>query len=241
MSSSSSSTLASDHAQHTHELRPPTCFVCQASCHIRPIDEHILVGYQMRICIVCQSKSKSSWKEITTTQAKTRYLVSDNVLKQLPFVEKANPRNSHFRPMKLYLTYQVEEAALAIWETLDNIDREIVHRAKRKQAKKEKNGQRKRLKKTLVRPKKTSALEAPERSVLDLSSSSSSSASSVFQLAPTGKFATNGTIDGVGPMKFAGLSKAHVHQFGPLMENKDDGEHYKICKSCGFTKDVELM
>ena len=230
-----------------YEPPPPSCFTCHAPDTLRQIDEQILASFQIRVCTACKHKNAAQWKVITTSSAKTRYLVSDNVLKQLPFMEKANPRNPHFRPMKLYLTYHVEEAALAIWETLENIDQEIVRKAKRKQARKELPGYgAKRLKKTLVRPKKRGALEAPEKINLSGGSSSSSSSSSgpssSFHLVPTGKFARNGLVSGAGPIiqDRVKLASAHVHKFGPLIWNEKSDEHEKRCP-CGFVQEVELM
>jgi len=225
-------------------LPPPTCFLCHATNYNRQFDENILSSYKLRVCTVCKNDRREKFQEITTTQAKTRYLVSDNVLRQLPFVERSNPRNSHFRPMKLYLTYLVEEAALAIWESLENIDREIVKRAKRKQEKKDRGGGCKRLKKTLVRPKKRDFLDPPTRSELQ-SNNNKVAADNLFQLMPTGMFAKNGSVNRVGSYSSNSIRmevglKAHVHTFGPLTLDKETGDYTKRC-SCGFESTVELM
>ena len=154
--------------------------------------------------------------------------MSDNILRQLPFVEKSNPRNPHFRPMKLYLTHHVEEASLRIWETMEKLEEEIVARAKRKQATKDARGGRsfKRLKKTLVRGNADR-----ERPVHD-----------AFQLQPTGVFAKGGLFSGAGAIVSdrVTMSSGHVHAFGPLSLDEKTRMHRKSC-SCGFTLEVELM
>ena len=213
---------------------PPSCFICTAPNTIRPFDETIQANYQLQICTKCKRTDVYKWKEITTTNAKNKYLISDNVLKQLPFIEKANPRNSHFRPMKLYLTYHVEEASLRIWETLEKLDQEIVKRAKRRQALKDApNYARKRLKKTLVRAKKSSITNAP----LEETTSSSSS----FQLKATGMFASGGLYSGSGPIVSdrVAMNRSHTHDFGALTMSTE-GVHTKRC-ACGFEQEVELM
>ena len=207
---------------------PPTCFVCHATNAMRIFDEHLLASFQIRICNVCKHKDSKRWKEMTTTNAKKKYLVSDNILRQLPFVEKSNPRNPHFRPMKLYLTHHVEEASLRIWETMEKLEEEIIARAKRKQATKDARGRGsfKRLKKTLVR----GDIEK-ERPVHD-----------AFQLKPTGVFAQGGLLSGAGAIVAdrVTMSSGHRHSFGPLTLDETTGMHTKRCP-CGFTQEVELM
>lgn len=215
------------------EPPPPSCFVCHAPNTMRPFDAYVLASYQLRVCGHCKSKNTYKYKEITTTNAKKKYLVSDNVLRQLPFVEKANPRNPNFRPMKLYLTYHVEEASLRIWETLENLDQEIVKRAKRKQAKKDApDYARKRLKKTLVRAKKQSLTPGPAEAA----------ASTGFQLKATGLFAVGGLYSGSGPIVSdrVSMNRSHAHDFGPLTLDAETGSYTKRCV-CGVVQEVELM
>lgn len=62
---------------------------------------------------------------ITKTEAKAQYLLQDCDLDKRPpplkFIMKKNPHNVRWGDMKLYLHIQIEERALQVWESEENL------------------------------------------------------------------------------------------------------------------------
>ncbi|KAI3384094.1 hypothetical protein SNEBB_006447 [Seison nebaliae] len=71
---------------------------------------------------------QSKYSLITKTNAKEIYLLSDSDIERrepiLKFALKPNPHNQNWQSMKLYLRSEIEERALRIWKTFDNITSE---------------------------------------------------------------------------------------------------------------------
>lgn len=65
---------------------------------------------------------------ITKTEAKTEYLLKDCDLDKrepvLKFINRVNPHNVRWGEMKLYLHMQIEERALQVWGSEDNLLKE---------------------------------------------------------------------------------------------------------------------
>lgn len=219
--------------------RPDGCIVCDSTEYLRHVDKDILLNYGVRICVVCKAKDPSRWSQIVKTNAKKLYLVSDGVLDRLPFVKRPNPRNPNFKPMMMYLRYQVEQEAIEIYGSAEELEEERVQRARKRALRTMKgtSSKSKRRRKTLVKPK-------PQDSSAILQKSDR------FLLLPTGHFAGGGLKQSITNGKLSRdrsrgsssiTSKTHVHVFGPLTYENNSDMAVKKCVSCGFTRKFEVL
>lgn len=140
--------------------------------------------------------------------------------------------------MMMFLRYHVEQAAVALYGSEEALEDERVERARKRALRAAKGHvQRKRRRKTLVKPR-AEDMEA-------------ASGQQKFSLTPTGVFAEGGIQQSVKEgvrMKQHQLADErnwlkpgqHVHAFGPLTLDAVSGMHLKIC-ACGFTRKFEVM
>lgn len=99
----------------------------------------LLENFALEVCDNCRDK-EDKHKLITRTESKAEYLLKDCDFDRreppLKFIVKKNPHYS-LGSMKLYLKCQVEERAIEVWGSLEELDRELEkkdgERAKRKQ------------------------------------------------------------------------------------------------------------
>lgn len=82
---------------------------------------------QLFLTILLNNSSDPEEKHslITKTEAKAQYLLQDCDLDkrqpELKFIMKNNPHNVRWGDMKLYLHIQIEERALQVWESEENL------------------------------------------------------------------------------------------------------------------------
>jgi DNA-repair protein complementing XP-A cells len=92
--------------------------------------------YKISVCRDCTRKP--IYSQLTKTEAKQDYLLSESELKSLPFIIKKNPHKSTFSDMLLYLRKQLELFAIEKYGSLEELDMEMGKRETAKQERKQK-------------------------------------------------------------------------------------------------------
>ncbi|KAL7346710.1 DNA repair protein RAD14 [Encephalitozoon intestinalis] len=106
-----------------------------------PLDDEIEKTFGIPVCRSCRY---SSLKFVTKTSCLSDYLLVDDELKELRFLERPNPRKGTWSRMHLYLKEEVEEFAVWKWGSLEKIE-EI----KEKRKKRTKDRKQRKLKKNI--------------------------------------------------------------------------------------------
>jgi len=119
------------------EPERPTCNECDEE---KFADSFLFRTFDLEVCDKCKDTEKDGKHElITKTDAKNEFLLKDIDFEREPtlkFLTRKNPHNQRWGDMKLFLRLQVEERALEIWETEENLEKEHEKRLeKRDQAK----------------------------------------------------------------------------------------------------------
>lgn len=96
-------------------------------CAQMPVEDEIEDAFGILVCRQCRY---SSLEFVTKTTCTSRYLLGDDDLKGLRFLERPNPRKGTWSRMHLYLREQAEEAAVAKWGSLERIDEARARRKK---------------------------------------------------------------------------------------------------------------
>lgn len=100
-----------------------TCMECSAEFDESYLFDHF--GY--KVCDECRD-CRVSHDLIARTYAKERYLLTDDDLNRAPklkYISKQNPHvHDYYSEMRLYLELQVEERAMEIWGSRENIEEE---------------------------------------------------------------------------------------------------------------------
>ena len=102
------------------------------SCQFCPntqLDTETVISFGERICRHCKSV-RSDYQGIVKSKAKKEFLLSDKSFARLNYVEKLNPRNASFKPMKIYLRKHVKELAILLYGSLERIQDEKAKRLK---------------------------------------------------------------------------------------------------------------
>ncbi|CAG9759426.1 unnamed protein product [Ceutorhynchus assimilis] len=90
--------------------------------------------FDCKCCDEC--KESDTYKLITKTDAKTKYLLQDCDLEKreppLKFITRKNPHNVHWGDMKLYLELEVEKRAFEIWNNAEGLEEERERREEKK-------------------------------------------------------------------------------------------------------------
>lgn len=101
----------------------PHCEECQKEFK----DSYLLQTFDLSVCDTCRDP-RGKHSLITKTEAKQEYLLKDCDFDKrepiLKYITKKNPHNSHWGEMKLYLHLQVEQKALDVWGTEENLVKE---------------------------------------------------------------------------------------------------------------------
>ncbi|XP_012277440.1 DNA repair protein complementing XP-A cells homolog isoform X2 [Orussus abietinus] len=111
----------------------PRCEQCQNEYK----DSYLLQTFDLSVCDKCRDR-EGKHSLITRTEAKQEYLLKDCDLDKreppLKYILRKNPHNARWGEMKLYLHLQIEDRALEVWGTEENL---IKEREKRDVAKQE--------------------------------------------------------------------------------------------------------
>ncbi|EGF98685.1 uncharacterized protein MELLADRAFT_28280, partial [Melampsora larici-populina 98AG31] len=117
----------------------PKCKVCSSI----ELDIQIYNAFRVPVCKTCKNNYPDRFSLLTKTECKEDYLLTDPELKDtelLPHLLKANPHQSTYSNMMLYLREQVEEYAFSSkkWGSSENLDEEFQRRTNVKKQKKSK-------------------------------------------------------------------------------------------------------
>lgn len=101
----------------------PHCDECQEEFK----DSYLLKTFDLPVCDKCRDSS-GKHSLITKTEAKQEYLLKDCDLDKreppLKCITRKNPHNSNWGEMKLYLHLQIEQRALEVWGSEENLIKE---------------------------------------------------------------------------------------------------------------------
>ena len=82
--------------------------------------------------VVLCSTCRSAERLISKSTAKSAYLLTETDLSKLGSISKPNPQNSRWKPMKLYLERQCEEAAIKKHGSMEKLEELIEKRRDQK-------------------------------------------------------------------------------------------------------------
>ncbi|KAH0952188.1 hypothetical protein HN011_000263 [Eciton burchellii] len=90
-------------------------------------NSYLLQTFDLAICDKCRDK-EGKHSLITKTEAKQEYLLKDCDLDKrepaLKYIVRKNPHNANWGEMKLYLHLQIEQRALEVWGSEENLLKE---------------------------------------------------------------------------------------------------------------------
>lgn len=105
-------------------------------------DSYLLQTFNLEVCDLCRD-SEGKHSLITKSEAKQEYLLRDYDFDKrepaLKYITRKNPHNPRWGEMKLYLHLQVEERALEVWGSEDNLLNEKLKRDVKREETKMKN------------------------------------------------------------------------------------------------------
>lgn len=114
--------------------------VCD-ECEDNFSNSFLLTNFGEKICDICKDL-KQKHQLITRTEAKQEYLLTDVDLDKreppLKCLLKKNPREYARGHMRLYLRFQVEERALEVWGTEEQLEEERENRQAKREGRKRK-------------------------------------------------------------------------------------------------------
>ncbi|CAK1544329.1 unnamed protein product [Leptosia nina] len=120
------------HAPLVHSSEQPHCMLCQ-----KPFPQSYLFDtFDYSVCDQCRD-DEGKHSLITRTEAKSEFLLKDCDLDlrepPLRCVRRPNPHKARFAEMRLYLRAQVEERALVVWGSEEQLSVEKIARDERRQ------------------------------------------------------------------------------------------------------------
>lgn len=96
-------------------------------CGDKFADSYLLNTFDYKVCDACRD-SDGKHSLITRTEAKQEYLLKDcDIDKREPslkYISRKNPHNVRWGEMKLYLHIQIEQRALEVWGSEENLLKE---------------------------------------------------------------------------------------------------------------------
>jgi DNA repair protein len=117
--------------------------VCK-ECGSLSLDHELVAYYGVNVCSVCRQAKPEKFTQLTKTEVKLDYLLTDSELRDktlLPHMVRPNPHKSTYANMLLYLREQVEEFAFKKWGGEEGLDQEWERRVESKKDRKEKQFQ----------------------------------------------------------------------------------------------------
>ncbi|KAI4492792.1 hypothetical protein M0804_002583 [Polistes exclamans] len=116
----------------------PLCDECTKEFN----DSYLLQTFNLEVCDLCRDR-EGKHSLITKSEAKQEYLLRDYDFDKrepaLKYITRKNPHNPRWGEMKLYLHLQVEERALEVWGSEDNLLNEKLKRDVKREETKMKN------------------------------------------------------------------------------------------------------
>ena len=116
-----------------HVTSRPDCDECGA-----PVACSFLVdSFEWPVCDPCRKEHADKYSLITRTEAKHEYILKDEDFDkrepQLKFITRRNPHNPRWGQMKLYLRLQIEERALQVWGSEEELEKQHQLRDQKKE------------------------------------------------------------------------------------------------------------
>jgi DNA repair protein len=105
------------------------------------IDKFLFDNFGECICFSCKLKNQEKtaklnlpdiYRLISKQEAIKEYLLPDDAFQLFKFINKANPHNAHWIPMKLYLTKHIEQYSLLKFGTREKLQEEKTKREAKK-------------------------------------------------------------------------------------------------------------
>mmetsp|Transcript_20669 Transcript_20669/g.46605 ORF Transcript_20669/g.46605 Transcript_20669/m.46605 type:complete len:209 (-) Transcript_20669:61-687(-) len=96
-----------------------------------PLVANLFEAFNIKVCHVCR-ETRDEYELVSKTEAQMRYLVPDGTLRVLRYTEKANPRQSSWAPLKLYLVRDVRAKSHARFGGEKGLEAERAKREERK-------------------------------------------------------------------------------------------------------------
>ena len=81
----------------------------------------------MAICRKC-GRTSNDYELLNKTDASKEYLIPDDTLKFIPYMEKENPRHAEWAPMKMYMRRMVKAASMERWGSEEGLADEKLSR-----------------------------------------------------------------------------------------------------------------
>jgi hypothetical protein len=103
--------------------RSSGCARCGSATYIQALFD----AFGERICTSCKSQT-DDFQLVSRSVAKSQYLLPDSSIAPLRTMERPNPSNPKFRPMRLLLLLHVRAAAVARWGSLQAMEEEYRRR-----------------------------------------------------------------------------------------------------------------
>ncbi|KAG5192111.1 hypothetical protein JKP88DRAFT_352052 [Tribonema minus] len=95
------------------------------------LDRKLLEAFDVAVCRNCKD-SKEAYELMTKADVQKLFLLPEGTIRVLKYVERENPRNKGWTPMRLYLHKDARVWALKRWSTVEALEEE----RKRRDAKK---------------------------------------------------------------------------------------------------------
>ncbi|EUC67113.1 DNA repair protein RAD14 [Rhizoctonia solani AG-3 Rhs1AP] len=122
---------------HIEKEKNPRCVDCGSV----DIDHQFRKVFRVSVCNNCKNEKPERYSLLTKTECKQDYLLTDPELRDeevMPHLLKANPHQSTWNNMMLFLRFQVEEFAFKKWGGAEGLDAEWERRMTEKRAKRSK-------------------------------------------------------------------------------------------------------
>ncbi|XP_037041672.1 DNA repair protein complementing XP-A cells homolog [Bradysia coprophila] len=108
-------------------LQIPVVYQTCLDCSKEFVESYLMTHFNYLVCDACRD-SEEKHSLITRTEAKTEYLLKDCDLDKrepiLKFILRKNPHNVRWGDMKLYLHLQIEQRALEVWGSEEQLIKE---------------------------------------------------------------------------------------------------------------------
>ncbi|XP_037072923.1 DNA repair protein complementing XP-A cells homolog [Pollicipes pollicipes] len=116
-----------------HVSERPACDECDAAV----ASSFLVDSFDCAVCDACHKEHAEKYALVTRTEAKNEYILRDSDLDEreplLRFITRRNPHNPRWGQMKLYLRLQVEERALLVWGSEEELERQHELRDKKRE------------------------------------------------------------------------------------------------------------
>ena len=216
-------------------------------CPNTQLDTETEITFGERICYHCKS-IRSDYQGIIKSKAKKEFLLTDRSFVHLKHIEKLNPKNASFRPMKIYLRKHVKDLAISLYGSMERIEEEKLKRLR--------NAAKKRKKKQKVRIDDFTTGKRKDRNTIIIEDEDVDKeivdANNPFKKLKSLRTFASRSISNNNMKKRRNTKKQidpdHVHKFKPVngssssssSGSNDANKTLERCE-CGFEREVEEM